>query len=65
MRFSSKNLYSQRLAVALLALLFILSVASLPGSAQTTTTGSVVGVITDPGGAVVPAAKVSLLNSST
>ena len=46
------------------ALLIAVAFSALPLSAQTQTTGEIVGVVTDPSGAVVPSAKVMLKDNS-
>ena len=51
----------QRLALALFAVLLF---AGLPVSAQMTT-GTVLGRVADPSGAVVPGAKLTLINTGT
>ena len=50
----------KRFFAAVFALLVVLSLGSTKVGAQTTTTGDIAGVVTDPSGATVPGAKVSL-----
>ena len=54
----------KRFFAAVFALLVVLSLSSTRVGAQTTTTGDVAGVVTDPSGATVPGAKVSLTDES-
>src|SRR5262249_54339893 len=46
-------------------LLLLLSIQSMPAWAQTSSTGTVSGVITDPQGAVIPGAQVTLTNKES
>ncbi|MBV8817160.1 MAG: carboxypeptidase regulatory-like domain-containing protein [Acidobacteriaceae bacterium] len=48
-----------------IALLFILTTCAFQAAAQTATTGSLSGIVTDPTGAVVPKAEVQLINVDT
>jgi hypothetical protein len=48
-----------------LVLVFAVCAGSLPAWAQSTSTGTVAGVITDPSGAVVPVAAVTLTDTAT
>ena len=48
----------KRFFAAVFALLVVLSLGSTKVGAQTTTTGDIAGVVTDPSGATVPGAKV-------
>ena len=50
----------KRFFAAVFALLVVLSLGSTKVGAQTTTTGDIAGVVTDPSGATVPGAKVGL-----
>ena len=50
----------KRFFAAVFALLVVLSLSSTRVIAQTSTTGDIAGVVTDPSGATVPGAKVSL-----
>ncbi len=50
----------KRFFAAVFALLVVLSLGSTRVSAQTSTTGDIAGAISDPSGAVVPGAKVTL-----
>jgi hypothetical protein len=47
------------------ALFFVFSITSQPGNAQTVTTGTVIGTVTDPSGAAVLDATVVLRNKAT
>jgi hypothetical protein len=49
-----------RFVVAVFALATVLSLGSYRVSAQTTTTGEILGTVTDPSGAVIPEAKITL-----
>src|SRR5216684_1942535 len=51
--------------VFIVGVFLILSTTAPPGNAQTASTGIVLGSVTDPGGAVVPDAKVELVNAAT
>lgn len=55
----------KRLCFFLLWLGFILSCASIPANAQSTTDGAIGGAITDPSGAVIPHASVTVKNLGT
>ena len=48
----------KRFFAAVFALLVVLSLGSTRVTAQTSTTGDIAGVVTDPSGATVPGAKV-------
>ena len=50
----------KRFFAAVFALLVVLSLGSTRVTAQTSTTGDIAGVVTDPSGATVPGAKVTL-----
>src|SRR5579864_2275314 len=53
-----------RSALAGLLVLFAV-VSAIPAAGQTSNTGTVLGTVTDPGGAVVPDATVELTNTAT
>lgn len=55
-------MFFKRFAIAFSVLLLGLLLASFPLLAQTTTTGDIAGVVTDPSNAVVPDATVTLLD---
>jgi len=61
----SKQLGSFRFRTAFLLALVVMLGISSTAMAQTSTTGKVVGTVTDPSGAVVPKADVELLNAGT
>ncbi len=50
---------------AFLGFFLVFSLGAAPAAAQTANTGIVLGTVTDPGGAVVPDAKVELTNTAT
>ena len=50
----------KRFFAAVFALLVVLSLGSTRVTAQTSTTGDIAGVVTDPSGATIPGAKVTL-----
>src|SRR5690242_20473440 len=52
-------------AAWLLALAAVLCIVAVPAAAQTASTGSVAGVVSDPSGAVVPGATITLTDQST
>jgi len=54
----------KRFMVVMFALLVVLSIGSGRLAAQTSTTGDVTGIVTDPSNAIVPDAKVTLKNES-
>src|SRR5690349_24541977 len=63
---SPRRRVSARLLLASLALfVFAISFAPLSTWAQSTSTGTVVGLVTDPTGAIVPEATVSLIDHTT
>ena len=54
----------KRFAAAVFVLLLVLSLRSTRVTAQTTTSGDIAGVVTDPSGATVPGARVTLKNDA-
>src|SRR6185437_6672302 len=62
---SSRNWKSLAALSQLAALILLLALSSLMGFAQSTATGTVIGTVTDPQGAVVPDASVSITDKST
>src|SRR5437879_4063118 len=59
---NQRTILAARLILAAIAAVFFL--ASI-GAAQTSTSGSVAGTVTDPSGAVVPSASVEAVNTAT
>src|SRR5271166_2010210 len=60
---TDQALFARYVVLVLLGLLLALLISSL-SSAQTTTSGGLTGVVTDPSGAVVPDADVEIKNDS-
>ena len=63
MKISTWNM--NRVARVGLTLLFLTFVTSLPVQAQTASTGTVLGMVKDPSGAIVPSAAVELIDTAT
>ncbi len=58
-------MHSRSLKLALAFLLAVFVISALPAWAQSTNTGTVVGSVTDPTGAVVSGATVTITDIST
>ena len=56
---------TSRVTQAVLALLLLAFVTSLPVRAQTASTGTILGMVKDPSGAVVPGAGIELIDTAT
>ena len=61
------RLFSRQTSMTVIIIMFLVSVflRSGPAFSQTTTTGTVTGIVTDPTGAVIPAATVTLTDVAT
>src|SRR5277367_4840748 len=55
--------YHQKLTIGLLAAMLLFSLA--PAYSQSTTAGDIAGIVTDPTGAIVPGANVTLKSQAT